>query len=150
MRLLYAKSNETASRRRQAAPASPRRRAGCGQSRPRQTLRLLAFLDGYFDIVTVFFGLHELPHDVMVRVLREAARVTKPGGKLLAVDFEKEGPPLRRALLAAFLRIVEPHHVTDFLKLDWSTLLPPLGWRLEGIRTLFCSKLISATRASIS
>ncbi|MEO5363183.1 MAG: rhodoquinone biosynthesis methyltransferase RquA [Magnetococcus sp. DMHC-8] len=49
----------------------------------------LAFQDGEFDNVVVFFLLHEQPEDVRQRTVCEALRVVKPGGKVVFVDYHR-------------------------------------------------------------
>jgi ubiquinone/menaquinone biosynthesis C-methylase UbiE len=49
----------------------------------------LHFADGSHDDVVVFFLLHEMPTDVRRKTVAEALRVTKPGGKLIFVDYHK-------------------------------------------------------------
>ncbi|HQP67696.1 MAG TPA: bifunctional demethylmenaquinone methyltransferase/2-methoxy-6-polyprenyl-1,4-benzoquinol methylase UbiE, partial [Quisquiliibacterium sp.] len=52
----------------------------------------LPFRDGYFDRVTVAFGLRNMTHKD--RALAEMARVLKPGGKLLVLEFSKVWKPV--------------------------------------------------------
>jgi len=54
----------------------------------------LPFADGRFDLVSVAFGLRNMTHKDTA--LREMARVLKPGGKLLVLEFSEVAPPLRR------------------------------------------------------
>ena len=49
----------------------------------------LHFKDGSHDAVVVFFLLHEQPADARRKTISEALRVTKPGGKLIFVDYHK-------------------------------------------------------------
>ncbi len=49
----------------------------------------LQFADGTHDGTVVFFLLHEQPADVRRKTISEALRVTKPGGKLVFVDYHK-------------------------------------------------------------
>ena len=49
----------------------------------------LHFEDASHDSVIVFFLLHEMPADVRRKTISEALRVTKPGGKLIFVDYHK-------------------------------------------------------------
>ncbi|MCF8168651.1 MAG: rhodoquinone biosynthesis methyltransferase RquA [Rhodoferax sp.] len=49
----------------------------------------LQFKDGSHDAVVVFFLLHEQPAEVRVKTIAEALRVTRPGGKLIFVDYHK-------------------------------------------------------------
>ncbi len=55
----------------------------------------LPFADQQFDLVCVAFGLRNMTHKD--RALREMARVLKPGGKLLVLEFSKVAAPLTKA-----------------------------------------------------
>lgn len=52
----------------------------------------LPFPSGYFDRVTVAFGLRNMTHKDLA--LAEMARVLKPGGKLLVLEFSRVWKPL--------------------------------------------------------
>ena len=54
----------------------------------------LPFADGYFDLVTVAFGLRNMTHKDAA--LLEMNRVLKPGGKLLVLEFSKVAKPLTK------------------------------------------------------
>ena len=54
----------------------------------------LPFVDGYFDLVTVAFGLRNMTHKDAA--LLEMNRVLKPGGKLLVLEFSKVAKPLSK------------------------------------------------------
>ena len=53
----------------------------------------LPFADGHFDLVSVAFGLRNMTHKDAA--LREMARVLKPGGRLLVLEFSRVAKPLR-------------------------------------------------------
>lgn len=55
----------------------------------------LPFADGHFDLVSVAFGLRNMTHKDAA--LREMARVLRPGGRLLVLEFSKIAAPLRKA-----------------------------------------------------
>ncbi len=55
----------------------------------------LPFGDASFDIVTVAFGLRNMTHKD--RALAQMARVLKPGGRLLVLEFSQVAAPLRKA-----------------------------------------------------
>ena len=55
----------------------------------------LPFPGGHFDVVSVAFGLRNMTHKDAA--LREMARVLKPGGKLLVLEFSQVAGPLRKA-----------------------------------------------------
>jgi len=69
----------------------------------------LHFEDGSHDSVVVFFLLHEQPADVRRKTIAEALRVTKPGGKLVFVDYHKpvSASPFRY-LMVPILTTLEP------------------------------------------
>jgi ubiquinone/menaquinone biosynthesis C-methylase UbiE len=47
----------------------------------------MSFSDGAFDLVSATFMLHEMDPEARRQVLRECRRVTKPGGRILLIDF---------------------------------------------------------------
>ena len=49
----------------------------------------MEFPDGRFDRSVLFFLLHEQPEDVRRRTLAETLRVTKPGGKVVVMEYAK-------------------------------------------------------------
>ncbi|WP_295640490.1 bifunctional demethylmenaquinone methyltransferase/2-methoxy-6-polyprenyl-1,4-benzoquinol methylase UbiE [uncultured Methylibium sp.] len=55
----------------------------------------LPFADGSFDLVSVAFGLRNMTHKE--RALAEMARVLRPGGRLLVLEFSKVARPLEKA-----------------------------------------------------
>jgi demethylmenaquinone methyltransferase/2-methoxy-6-polyprenyl-1,4-benzoquinol methylase len=55
----------------------------------------LPFADGYFDRVTVAFGLRNMTHKDVA--LREMTRVLKPGGKLMVLEFSRVSKALAPA-----------------------------------------------------
>jgi len=54
----------------------------------------LPFSDGSFDVVTVAFGLRNMPHPV--RALSEAWRVLRPSGRLMVLEFSRPPFPVFR------------------------------------------------------
>ncbi|MFV0681554.1 bifunctional demethylmenaquinone methyltransferase/2-methoxy-6-polyprenyl-1,4-benzoquinol methylase UbiE [Ottowia sp.] len=55
----------------------------------------LPFKDAHFDLVSVAFGLRNMTHKDAA--LKEMARVLKPQGKLLVLEFSQVAQPLRKA-----------------------------------------------------
>ena len=66
----------------------------------------LPFADNSYDLVTISYGLRNLAD--FDRGLREMHRVTKPGGRLLVLDFGKPENSLWRSLYFAHLRWFVP------------------------------------------
>jgi len=82
----------------------------------------LTFQDDSYDNVVVFFLLHEQPLEARIRTVQEALRVTKPGGKVIFVDYHRPhwGNPVRY-LMVPVLTTLEPFAM-DLWKheiIDW-------------------------------
>lgn len=85
-------------RARSGSPGGPEFVQGDAQNLP--------FPDGSFDIVTVGYGLRNLAS--WEAGVREMARVARPGGRLLALDFGKPDNRFWRALYYAYLQLFVP------------------------------------------
>ncbi len=88
----------------------------------------LHFADASFDSTLLFFLLHEQPEMVRRATLAEALRVTRPGGKIVIVDYHlpQAGNPFRY-IMKGVLKLLEPfaldlwrHEITSFLPADAS------------------------------
>jgi demethylmenaquinone methyltransferase/2-methoxy-6-polyprenyl-1,4-benzoquinol methylase len=66
----------------------------------------LPFTDATFDVVTAAFGLRNMAS--WEKGLSEMARVLKPGGHLLILDFSLPSLPIIRPLYRAYLHYVLP------------------------------------------
>lgn len=92
----------------------------------RQDAAALHFPDGHIDATLLFFLLHEQPEAVRRATLAEALRVTRPGGKIVIVDYHR--PPRSHPLhypMRGVLRTLEPfaldlwqQEITAFLPAD--------------------------------
>lgn len=89
----------------------------------RQDAAALSFADGSFDASVLFFLLHEQPAEVRRATLAEALRVTRPGGRIVVVDYHRprRAHPLRYPMQLV-LRTLEPfaldlwrHEIADYL-----------------------------------
>ncbi|MFN0069166.1 MAG: bifunctional demethylmenaquinone methyltransferase/2-methoxy-6-polyprenyl-1,4-benzoquinol methylase UbiE [Limisphaerales bacterium] len=66
----------------------------------------LKFADEAFDLVTISYGLRNLAD--LDAGLREMRRVTRPGGRLVVLDFSRPVWPPWRALYFGYLRLAVP------------------------------------------
>ena len=64
----------------------------------------LPFRDATFDVVTTGYGIRNVP--VIAVALAELARVLRPGGVLLSLDFDRPANTLVRAVYLAYLTLV--------------------------------------------
>lgn len=75
----------------------------------RQDSTEMHFEDAGHDTVVVFFLLHEQPADVRRKTIAEALRVTRPGGKIVFVDYHKPVPSSPfRYVMVPILSTLEP------------------------------------------
>lgn len=65
--------------------------------------------DGAVDLNIMFFLLHELPHEAKVSALAEAARVLRPGGKLIIAEFHRPRLWSLRVLSYLYFKVFEPY-----------------------------------------
>ncbi|OQW86081.1 MAG: methyltransferase [Rhodoferax ferrireducens] len=84
----------------------------------------MAFADASQDTTLVFFLLHEMPVEVRRKTIAEALRVTKPGGKIVFVDYHKPvaSSPFRY-IMVPILTTLEPFAM-DLWNHDISEWLP--------------------------
>ena len=64
----------------------------------------LPFRDATFDVVTTGYGIRNVP--VIAPALAELARVLRPGGVLLSLDFDRPANALVRAVYLGYLTLV--------------------------------------------
>ena len=87
----------------------------------------LPFDEASFDASCVSFALHEMPASVRERVVREMARVTKPGGSIMIVDYGLPRNRFASTIVFHIVKLYERHHYESFVKSDWRTLLASAG-----------------------
>jgi ubiquinone/menaquinone biosynthesis C-methylase UbiE len=89
--------------------------------------------DGWYDQVLVFFLLHEMPRETRRRTVAEALRVTKPGGRLVFVDYHRPHSfnPVGW-LMRPILKLLEPFAM-DLWREEIVSLLSP-GARAVQVR----------------
>ena len=96
----------------------------------------MAFPDDSFDETVVFFLLHEQPEKARRKTVAEAIRVTRPGGRVIFVDYHgpKRSNPMRY-VMKPILTLLEP-----FAMDLWREELPafmPAGIKPEQITSSF-------------
>ena len=82
------------------------------------------FEDASHDTVVVFFLLHEQPAEARRKTIAEALRVTRPGGKIVFVDYHKPvaSSPFRYVMVP-ILSTLEPFAM-DLWRRDIADWLP--------------------------
>jgi len=95
----------------------------------------LPFADGTFDAACVSFALHEMPSSIRERVLREMARVTRPGGTVLVVDYALPKRQPARSVVFHAVRLYEGGDYVEFMRSDLDAVLRAAGIEPETHRT---------------
>lgn len=82
------------------------------------------FADGSFEETVVFFLLHEQPADARRKTIAEAIRVTRPGGRVVFVDYHKpqRSNPMRY-VMKPILALLEPFAL-DLWHQDLAAFMP--------------------------
>lgn len=97
--------------------------------------RSLPFDNNAMDQVLVFLLLHEMPNDVRRATLEEAARVLKPGGKMVILDYHRPDTNRWQAIMTLMYKIYEPfaldmfkHEIQDWLPETVRVVSKELYW----------------------
>jgi ubiquinone/menaquinone biosynthesis C-methylase UbiE len=99
--------------------------------------------DSSQDAVTSMFMFHELPPEVRRMVLREFARVLKPGGRLVIVDSLQRGDePDYDGLLELFPQSFHEPYFTSYIDEDFSAIGAAYGLRPTRQVKAFVSKIM--------
>ena len=80
-----------------------------------QNIEKTDFKPDSFDIVTISFGLHEIPLENRHKTMKEAHRLLKRNGKLIILDFYTPRNIFLKALFLLFIKVAEPYG-KSFLK----------------------------------
>lgn len=95
----------------------------------------LPFTDAGFDVACISFALHEMPRKVRTAAVLELARVTRPGGTVIVVDYALPEGPVSRSLVYHAIKLYEPEPYTDFVRSDLRVLLDSAGIHAQGGRS---------------
>ena len=87
----------------------------------------LPFSIAAFDVSAMSFAAHEMPETVRERALREMARVTQRGGKVVLVDYGLPRNTVGRWLVFHIVKLYERDHYAEFVRSDLQALLRRCG-----------------------
>jgi ubiquinone/menaquinone biosynthesis C-methylase UbiE len=90
----------------------------------------LLFEDASFDWVCTRYSAHHWTD--ILKALREARRVLKPGGGLIVVDICGSANPLLDTHFQAIELLRDGSHVRDYTPMEWRSMLTEAGFRVGG------------------
>ncbi|MDX1649043.1 MAG: methyltransferase domain-containing protein [Myxococcota bacterium] len=93
---------------------------------PRGDVEALPFADGAFDLATCRYAAHHFPDPR--RALAEAARVLRPGGRLLLHDVVAPETPAADTFLQTIELLRDGSHVRDHRLSEWDAMLREAGF----------------------
>ena len=100
------------------------------------------------DLATCIYLFHELPRKVRLAVAREAARLLKPGGRLIFVDSLQLGDrPDYDGLLEYFPVAFHEPYYADYIRQDLPALFEQAGFSVEQVDTAYFSRLMVLRKA---
>ncbi|MBN9669231.1 class I SAM-dependent methyltransferase [Roseibium aggregatum] len=103
----------------------------------------LPFANSSLDVVSCVFLFHELPPKVRKAVIKEVARVLKPGGSFLFVDSLQTGDvPDYDGLLSVFPQLFHEPYYTSYLREDLTGLCAAHGLQERWMTPAFVSRAV--------
>lgn len=90
----------------------------------------LGFENNTFDITCISFALHDMPLLIRQKVLQEMARVAKPDGVIIIVEYDLPKNKVGRALMYRLITLYESEYYKQFIASDLETLLGKTGIKI--------------------
>jgi ubiquinone/menaquinone biosynthesis C-methylase UbiE len=90
------------------------------------------FPDDFFDVVTLQFLIHELPHQATQNIFQEVLRILRPGGCLALVDNNPQSPVIQNLppVLFTLMKSTEPWS-DDYYTFDVEAALKEIGFEYK-------------------
>ncbi len=96
----------------------------------------LPFNNNEFDATSISFGLHDMPYETEINVLKEMKRVTKTDGKILIVDYNEPKNHWAAKLAYPLIKTSESVNWTPFITRGLENLLNKAGLKVAKWKTI--------------
>ena len=91
----------------------------------------LPFKDNSFDASTISLGLHDMPYEIDILVLKEMKRVTKKDGPILIVDYSEPKKHWVARLSHPLIKLYETPMYVPFIERGLDKLLKEVGLKID-------------------
>lgn len=91
----------------------------------------LRFEDNSFDVTCISFALHDMPLTIREKVLQEMARVTKPEGVIVIVDYDLPLNKFGKVLIYHLVSLYEGEYYQQFIASDLEALFRKVGIEIK-------------------
>lgn len=110
-----------------------------------QNIENTNFENHCFDVITISFGLHEIPQDHYQNVIKEVKRLLKPAGQFIIHDYAQPKNFLLKIILTGFFKLFEPYG-KNFLETNWEEKLKSADFKQVQTKNIFqLTRLIAAS-----
>lgn len=82
----------------------------------------LPFENNSFNVSCASFVLHDMPLTIREKTLKEMARVTKPKGMIMLIDYALPENKIHRSIIYHFVKLYEGKYYLEFIKSDLKEL----------------------------
>jgi demethylmenaquinone methyltransferase/2-methoxy-6-polyprenyl-1,4-benzoquinol methylase len=96
----------------------------------------LPFQDDSFDVSCISFALHDMPVPIREKAVEEMARVTKPTGSIVILDYASPENRIAKFLAYHLMKAHETKYYPEFVKSDLEALLRKSGIEIVDERSL--------------
>lgn len=112
----------------------------------------ISYEDSFFDVSSISFGLHDMPEEIGVMVLKEMIRTTKPDGQIIIVDYHVPKNKIIAWLGKRTTKLWERDYYDHFVKVGLKYYLNKVGlktikketYMLDNIQVVECCNEKSA------
>ncbi len=96
----------------------------------------LPFNNNVFHAASISFGLHDMPYETEINILKEMKRVTKTDGRILIVDYNEPKNHWAARLAYPLIKISESANWTPFITRGLENLLNSAGLKVANWTTI--------------
>ena len=97
----------------------------------------ISYADSHFDASSISFGLHDMPEEIGLAILKEMKRATKQNGKIIIVDYHKPENQFSAFVGNKVAKIWEGRYYDHFLRVGLRHYTGKVGLKIDSQETRF-------------